>query len=540
MKRMTEVPFKPLVVGSPRSGFVLLCSVLAHFVPLARSKATLRQRVLNGLIDAFGGHVADEVARIIAEAGLADDLVYSPNFRKMTGGPKWLHTENSSVACFRKYVGVCGLGDFTLITAHPREVLDYDDVLHFHVDGPRWLAEPAYADCQRFASVRNPIGIVNSSLFSINALTSEYIQRFVRPEDDTHEMRERLALFKFTNLDFFEGLVKFYRQWFDDFIPVRDGYTVMRWEDLLTEPAATIRRLAKAVDLPVDRDHAQQIWELLGHKNLTGAHKHNFRRGGGIVGDWKNWMTNRHLEILRAQGFDQVLAAFGYDPIPILDERRYTPFQRRVDEIMARGEVFDDYPDRALFGFAFNKSNMDSSKFPFKRYGWKESTQIERSDFRNEDLMAACWEAADAATLRLNAIFRAVLDESWDDEASASAALARVCEAARHHVAGHMPKAFDAIFPTLEGILGEWFAAIGRGAVAVTGAPPRLIRTIGKTNVVGFEGRFFAVPQSAGPTDLSSQSVEQMAGVIVRDSFAEIVQALNQPTWLRRLKEAVR
>jgi len=39
-------PFKPLVVGAPRSGFALLASVLIHFVPLAPPKLVLRQRVL--------------------------------------------------------------------------------------------------------------------------------------------------------------------------------------------------------------------------------------------------------------------------------------------------------------------------------------------------------------------------------------------------------------------------------------------------------------------------------------------------------------
>lgn len=537
---MTEASFSPLVVGSPRSGFALLCSILAHFTPMARPKVTLRRRVLGGLIDAFGGHVANEVARVIAEAGLADDMVYSPAFRKMTGGPKWLHHDDPASACYRKYVGVRGLGDFTLITAHPRETLDYDDVLHCHVDASRWLAEPAYADCQKFASVRNPIGIINSSMFSLNALTSEYIQKFVRPEDDTHELRERLALFKFTNLDFFEGLVTFYRKWFDDFIPVRDGYTVMRWEDLLTDPHGTIRRLAERVGLPVDDEHAGQIWAALGHGNLTESHKHNFRPGGGVVGGWKSWITNRHLDILRAGGFDEVLATFGYDAIPVLDEGRYTPFQRRVDDLLAKGLVFDDYPDRTLFGFAFNKSNMDSSKFAFKRYGWKTTTQVERSDFSNEDLMLACWDAADDAAARLNTVFRALLAERWDDEAGSLAALVRV-RAAAAQLAGHLPKAFDAVFPSLDAMIREWFAARERGAVAVTGAPPRLIRAVGRTNVVGYQGRFYGIPQSAGALDLSRDSVERCPGVVVGETYADVISAVAAPRkslfrrWLSKL-----
>jgi hypothetical protein len=524
---MTESAFKPLAVGSPRSGFVLLCSILSHLVPLGRPKQDLRQCLLNGVIDAFGDHIANSVAGVIEAAGLGDRLAYSPAFRKMTGGPKWLHPDQADIACYRKYVGVRGLGDFTLITSHPRETLDYDAVVHCHVDGPRWLREPAYADYQKFASIRNPIGIVNSSLFSINALTSEYIQKFIPPEDDTHQLRERLALFKFTNLDFFEGLVKFYRQWFETFIPVRQGYTIMRWEDLLTSPQDTISRLARAVDLPVDHDHAGQIWQTLGHANLTGAHKHNFRRGGGIVGDWKNWITNRHLEILRAEGFDEVLATFGYDPIASLDESRYTPFQSEVDRLLAAGKVFDDYPDRDLFGFAFNKSNMDSSKFPFKRYGWKQATQIERADFRDEALLQACWDATEAATLRLNRVFAAVLAGRYDTEPRARQAIGEIHAVALPLLQNQMPRAFDAAFPALERITRNWFAAGGEGRSTAADPQPRLIRAAGPYNIVGHAGRFFAIPRALGPLDLTQVAVETLPGVLVGDSFTAVMTAVE-------------
>ena len=518
--------FKPLVVGSPRSGFTLLCSVVINFVPLAPGKLDLRQRLLNALVDGFGGHISNSIVHAFAEEGVTEDLVYNPSFRKLTGGPKWLSKRRDNEVCFRKYAGVRRKGDFTLITSHPREVLDYDEVVHSHSDPGLWLQHPDYTDCCKFASVRNPIGIINSSLFSINALASEYIQRFVPPEDDNDGLRRRLALYKFTNLDFFEGLVKFYANYFAEFMVARDSYIVMRWEDLITRPAATISLLAQAAGLPVSEDHAAQIWQTLDHVNLTGHHKHNYRRGKGKVGDWKNWMTNRHLAIIGDYGFEPYMEALGYGPIPDLDETSYTPFQKRVDEMLRRGEVFNDYPDRGLFEFAFNKSNLDSSKFPFRRYDWKEVTQVERSSFSDEGLLEKVWEAAEVATKRLNTVFRSLLDGRYGSEASSQISVGQV-KAAAARFASLMPKAYEAIFPRMEGIVHEAFRNGAPPHGFDDGRPPKLIRSYRTHNMVAYQGWYYGVPQSAGVLDLAADPLDQVPGVIRERSFTATQTAIE-------------
>jgi len=128
------VPFKPLVVGAPRSGFALLASVLIHFVPLAPGKLGLRQRVLNALARHLGDHVSAAIVKAFAARGIQDELLYNANFRYVIGGPKWLKEGAPGTACFRKYIGVRGMGDFTLVTSHPRELLDMDEVVHSHSD----------------------------------------------------------------------------------------------------------------------------------------------------------------------------------------------------------------------------------------------------------------------------------------------------------------------------------------------------------------------------------------------------------------------
>lgn len=516
--------FKPLVVGAPRTGFALLCSIISNFTPLCRSKITLRQRMLNTVIDMFGDHISNSIVHVFSEHGITDDLIYNASFRKLAGGPKWLDKRTGNKACFRKYVGVRGMGDFTLITSHPREVLDYDEMVHSHVDPKYWLEHPGYSDYCKFASIRNPIGAINSSLFSLNALASEYIQRFVPPEDDNDAMRQHLALFKFTNMDFFEGIAKFYKSYLDEFMVVRDKYHLMRWEDLMLNPAETISQLANSAGIPVDIGFAGEIWGRLNHVNLTGSHKHNFRKGGGEVGGWRKWMTNRHLDVMRDFGFEPHIRALGYGDIPRLDESDYTPFQREVDALIQRGEVFEDFPDQDLFGFAFNKSNMDSSKFPFHRYEWREHTQVERSCFTDEKLMYKVWDVAEEATKRINMVFDAVLDGSYDNETEAIASLTQIKNGAGG-LKEHMPKAYEAAFPALKQVIHGWFGSIQNGLID-DGHAPKLIRSFRQYNLVSYKDHYYGILQSAGPMNLAEISLKHVAGVIESGSFQETQTAI--------------
>ena len=125
-------PYKPLVVGAPRSGFALLASVVIHFVPRCPSKLDQRQKVLNSLMRELGDTTAERIVSVFSAEGIDQDLLYNPNFRYIVGGPKWLSEHREGYAAFRKYIGVRGKGDFTLVTSHPRQVLDMDEIVHSH------------------------------------------------------------------------------------------------------------------------------------------------------------------------------------------------------------------------------------------------------------------------------------------------------------------------------------------------------------------------------------------------------------------------
>lgn len=539
--------FKPLVVGAPRSGFALLASVLIHFVPLAPGKLDLRQRVLNALVRHLGDHVSSAIVKAFAQRGITRDLLYNANFRYLVGGPKWLKEGSPDTACFRKYIGVRGMGDFTLVTSHPRELLDMDEVVHSHSDPGLWLAHPGYRDYVKYASVRNPIGILNSAVFSLNALASEYIQKFVPPELDNHGLRERLALYKLTDLDFYEGLVRFLAPYLLEFLRHRSGYTVMRWEDLITDPVPTIRRLGNAAGIEVSEAFAREVWAKLDHVNLTQAHKHNYRPGAGVVGDWKRWVVNEHLDIARRHGLEDIAVELGYGTFARLDESRYTPFQQQVAGFIRRGEVHREFFDRDLFTFAFNKSNLVSDRFPFRRPGWREHTEIERSIFSDEALERAIWDVAENATRELNEFIRDFLASPCGTPAEAARCLRALHERHQPGLGASEPvrfaEAFSAAQQEARGgapfpvrVVSLARRALGRlrrmapPFAARAAETPRLIESLRGYDIVFYKGVYYGLPQSLGPVQLDSHEVRRLPGVIdgttpesVRDAIHDAV-----------------
>jgi len=534
-------PFRPLVVGAPRSGFALLASVLIHLVPLAPGKADLRQRVLNALMLNLGDHVSAAVVKAFAGRGITNDLLYNANFRYVAGGPKWLKEDDRETACFRKYIGVRGMGDFTLVTTHPRQLLDMDEIVHSHNDPGMWLAHPGYRDYVKYASVRNPIGILNSAVFSLNALSSEYIQKFVPPALDNHALREQLALYKLTDLDFYEGLVRFLAPYLREFLQHRHGYTVMRWEDLLSEPVTTIRQLAAAANLDVTSDFARELWAKLDHVNLTQAHKHNYRNGAGVVGDWKRWVVNEHLEIARQHGLEEIAVELGYGAFERLDESRYTPFQRRAADFIRRGEVHREFPDPDLFTFAFNKSNLVSDKFPFRRRGWREHTSIERSIFKDEALESVIWDVAEGATRELNDFLRDYLDSVAPGQTDV---LPRLQALRRRHESGlgaSNPERFAAAFRAAErevrGVpLRERLVVFSRrvlGRLRRMGTPaatekPRLIERLNGYDILFFKGVYYGLPQALGPVRIDSPDARRLPGVIDGTTLESVRHAIAE------------
>lgn len=423
---------RPLVVAAPRSGFSLLIHIATSILSrhVQPRVVNIRDAALRELVDLCSQLVTQEYRRVFASFGITSDLIFNGEFHLLVGGPKWISGKRPERACIRKYFGVRGMGDFLLTTSHPRELLEYDRVIHSHTAPPLWLEQPYYADCVKLTSIRNPIGIINSASFSLNAMASEYVQKFL-PGASEDFLRQRMALYKLTDLGFVRGLVKFLKSYLDQYLSVRTGYHTMRWEDLITEPVATIQSIGRFLGYEISRDDARAIWAPMDHVNLLHYHKHNYRKGKGIVGDWKNSLVNEHMDIFREFGFEKYLAELGYPRIPQLDPRDYSPFQRLVAAYLRRGEVYRSTGDQDLFNFAFNKSNIDASSFNFKSHAPREWTHVERTCLADNFLVEAVSDTAEHCCEGMNRIFDELLNARLQTGGQASALVQRLSRKCR-------------------------------------------------------------------------------------------------------------
>jgi hypothetical protein len=110
--------------------------------------------------------------------------------------------------------------------------------------------------------------------------------------------------------------------------------------------------------------------------------------------DWKNSITNSHLELFKSYGFNDYLEEFGYDRIVYFDEKDYTPVQRTIENYIKRGEVYKYRGDDDLYTFAFNKTNfVATGRYQFRTYPRNGGVKIEKSMFRNEAILLGFIEA---------------------------------------------------------------------------------------------------------------------------------------------------
>ncbi len=409
-------PVRPIVIGAPRSGFSLLIQVVNSLQQLGskRPKLPARAVLLNKLVDLTSWYLTSRYKETFARFGIVRDLIFNGEFHLAVGGPKWVDKDQPTRACIRKYFGVRGMGDFLLVTSHPREILEYHSVLHSHTSPSLWVNEPYYEACPKLTSIRNPIGIINSASFSLNAMASEYIQRFMGNANEDF-IRQRMGLYKLTDLDVVRGLVQFLRNYLDEYFLVRDRYFVMKWEDLIQAPAETIQRVAGSLGITCSYRQAEKIWRPMDHINLLQFHKHNYRHGKGIVGDWKNSLVNEHMELFRECDFDRYLKELGYHPTPDLDHREYSPYQKLVERYIRRNEVYRNTGDESLFGLSFNKSNIDASSFGFKSYPQRKWTHVERSTLAREEVVEAISDVAEESCEQVNELYAMVLNGDFTD-----------------------------------------------------------------------------------------------------------------------------
>ena len=472
------------------------------------------QQTVNNFIPFVGKFFDKSISNYFKDCDVnSDDIFFSKKFQDIMGGPKWIDPENINTACIRKYFGIDGLNDFTFVIYLPKFALDYHEVVHSHYNPIAWTSDPYYKDYNKLASIRNPIDIIHSAVHSINALTSEYILRRL-PNADVDDIREEMALYKLTDINFLEGLISPLLTYLKDFVQVKDQFAyTMRWEDLLEKPEKTILEIAESCDMDITEELANEIWNRLARRNLIQDYPHHFRKG--VVGDWKNNITNSHLEIFKRHGFEELLVEFGYGKIKYFDEKKYTPTQKKIEQHIKKGEPYQHSLDETLFTFAFQKSNFTSSRFQFKtdfpRVG---GIKIERSTFKDEKLLEGfankIGKTVATITDFLNDIRSIKLNRQQDETRAFEELGGKYHEIFSRELSSEEIKTYK-----------ESFANLNQNAV------PVLLESHKDYNIVRIGNRVYGVPQSWGPMELDKQNINSIPEILVGETIKEVIGLID-------------
>ena len=410
---------RPFVVGLPRTGFTLLISIITEILQSAQQPTDDSQTRLMALSDTFGQEVGVAIDRAFADRGMSTRMMFNDNFRYLLGGPVWNHGDKGLRAYFRKYIGVEDSKDFTLITSLPVHSLLRYPVVYSHGPASDWADFESFPLGTRFASFRAPAGTLNSACFSINALASEYISRRM-PDTDPEKIRFQLASYKLSSRRFFNALLRPYKSGLEDLLSVSGHFHIMHWEDIITRPEASVQRVSQELGIEISSRTCDQIWRKISYRNLTGAHRHNYRAGKAFVGDERETLVNEHIELMKESGIDELAVAFGYPPLEYFNVADYSPFQKRVSEAWRSGMELNDCSDETLFEYAFNKSNLDFSEFGYRAHPWLNHCRVERSGLPNEVLECEVAREVDASLARLEPLIDFVIESRgrpWRQEA---------------------------------------------------------------------------------------------------------------------------
>lgn len=92
----------------------------------------------------------------------------------------------------------------------------------------------------------------------------------------------------------------------------------VRYEDMLVEREATIRRIAETLGMGVHAATLANVVEATSFSAMSGRKQgeenQRSHQRKGIAGDWKNHFTERHIEIFRQMGGEDLLRVTGHEP----------------------------------------------------------------------------------------------------------------------------------------------------------------------------------------------------------------------------------
>lgn len=381
--------------GQPRSGYALLNAVIHKIKLISGSIGDKKeQQKAQYLFRTTGTSLYNKYLCALKKNGYEDhQLIINGEFRTICGGPQWFDSHGDMYV--RKYIGIVDVGDILITHKIPNTFKYFYDTIHSH-ESPTNLLNSCPPPFNSFATIRNPLGIFNSANHSINALSSEYLQKFHAGISQT-SVREEMSICKFSDLKLCHGLLKHQTKYWDELLPVSSSFNLVKWEQLIKSPIETIRSIAEKIGVALSDSDAASIWSSMDHVNTMLYHKHNFRAQKGIVGDWKNNLINEHIDMFKEFGFDHILGQLGYPLLKYFDEAKYNAKQIAIRDNIRSGRV-PQILDKNFATFCFNKSNIDTTAYNFYSGEWVDNTKIERATFTHASLFDDLVEATNQVT----------------------------------------------------------------------------------------------------------------------------------------------
>ncbi|MGD9726885.1 MAG: ATP-binding cassette domain-containing protein [Alphaproteobacteria bacterium] len=85
---------------------------------------------------------------------------------------------------------------------------------------------------------------------------------------------------------------------------------IVRYEELMSDPIGTIQNISRFLNRHLPDAAAKEIWDRLAFRQLSPADPEHFWRGG--AGKWHEFLSDRHIAILKSCNFEKLLRDLGY------------------------------------------------------------------------------------------------------------------------------------------------------------------------------------------------------------------------------------
>ena len=352
------------IIGIPRSGFSLIISSLDYLI-----KWNWDQRKILQLINLKLGKILTEALFSSFCDSYLKNIIFNGEFIPLTGGPKKNEPNHLVV---RKYLGVKDMGDIIFDIKFHKNFNALMHLQHGHS-----FPKNFNNDRSVIMSRRNPCGILESSFHSLNAMTSEYIQKFRGDLDlnDIENLRNLIALYKFSRKDVCNALIDYQTQQSSEmikFIKSSKNHLIIDWEEIIDKQSNSLNTISEFLQknnyqIESDVSKTNKFYNQI-NTNILEFHQHNFRSGHALRDGWIFGSPN----IVSEKITNNILELTDNDLI-FLNKKKHKEnlylnkiFQtdnakKGNDLINSNQELIFDI-DKNIKEFSMNKSNLDPSK----------------------------------------------------------------------------------------------------------------------------------------------------------------------------------